>query len=78
MFVPNQNFFSKALPPAVFVLLLALRLVRTKENELTKFSNGFNASPALDPFESSFAASADNKAVDNVRSVLGRDSRLAL
>ena len=69
----------ESIPPAVFVLFLALRLGRTKEDEFTKFSNGLDAAPPLDTFKTRLAARANNKTIDNVRGVLDepRDGRVS-
>ena len=68
--VTKPHALSKAIPPAVFVLFLLLRLGRTEENEFAKFSNGFNAAPALDSLKAGLATCADDIAVDNAGGVL--------
>jgi hypothetical protein len=61
---------GESIPPAVFVLFFSLRLGRTKENKLSKFSNRFNATPTLDALVAGLATRPNNKTIDDVRGVL--------
>ena len=65
MLLPSHTF-GESIPPAVFVLLLALRLGGAEENKFTKFSNGFDATPALDAFKAGLTTGAHDKAIDDV------------
>ena len=59
----KPSAFCKPVSPAVLVLLLALRLGRAKEYELTELGDGLDASSPFDPLKAGLPAGAHDVAV---------------